>query len=162
MENSNNRDKKGEIIVFGEAVVENAIKKWLRGNRERNLKLIESAKEQLDMYGGVYPIANYFSGVAKIQLRDDDLEEALKQVFGAMQLLLNDTKFGDLKVLKSCREMLYFLAKEDDYFAFESSPAKTSLEELKEIIADINKTGPSKELLSKAFAHMDAFLSQQA
>jgi hypothetical protein len=154
-------EKRGEIIVFGKAVVDRALVDWLKGNREQDKGLIEKASERLDMYKEIYPIAKYFGGIAKIQLRDDGLEENLANVFQVLEQLLDGSELDSGQLLRSCREMLHYLSTEDEFFRCNyEMPLVPTLEEIKQVVVEINTKGIEKPLLAEAYAYIDAYLSR--
>lgn len=161
MRNSSNSKPEGKIIDFkeaGEAIVEKVVEGWYLGNRECDNDLIESSRKKLERWKDIFPIAKYFAGIVKIQLRDDRLEENITNVFQALEVLLNESEFNPGQLLKSCREMLLHLSEREKFFECNyEMPLIPTLEEVKQVVAEINRRGIQKQLLAELFAYIEAF-----
>ena len=161
MEKKSDDVKKGKIILFGKEVVENAVEKWQRGNELSDEQLIEESSRQLNLYKTIFPIARYFSAIAQIQLRNDQLVPRLQELFGAMEMLLDNPEMKNVTLLRSCRELMQFLAKHDKLFQLSDyRPEKVTMDTIKNTLAVINKEGLSQELFASLYEQITVLLGR--
>lgn len=161
MENNSEKKGDGKIIVFGKEVVDSAVEKWFRGNELNDEQLIEESSRQLEMYKTVFPIAQYFSAMAQIQLRNDKLVFHLKDLFEALELLLDNSELKNVALLRSCRELMRFLAEQDKLFPLSDyRPEEVSIGTVKNTLAIINKHGLNQALFVALYEQISALLGR--
>ncbi|MBD3156498.1 hypothetical protein GF369_01590 [Candidatus Peregrinibacteria bacterium] len=161
MEKKSDNPEKGKIILFGKEVVENAVEKWNRGNEIGDERLIEESSRQLKLYEEIFPIAQYFSAIAHIQLWNDTLVPRLQELFEALEILLNNSEVKNSTLLRSCREVMYFLAEQDRLYPLsDHRPENVTIHTVKNTLAIINKKGLSQELFTTLYEQISALLGR--
>lgn len=161
MEGDNGLSEKAGIISLQTRLVDKAVKAWYKGNRENNPDLIVEARCQLEHYKDIDLVAKYFAGAANLQLRDDDTEKHLTDVFEALEELLKSSRFDQEQLLKSCSEMLQFLTEVDELFLDNYEiPHVPTLEEVLQVLSEINKRGLDKGMLAEFYSYLNAYLGR--
>ncbi|MBA4337120.1 hypothetical protein C0416_05125 [bacterium] len=141
-----------EIIIFEKAVIGKALSIWKKGNMEKDDTAIRMASGRFEMMKDINPLAKYFGGVAKIQLRDGDLEKNLIDVFQSMDVIMQQSDADFDYLFRACKQMLYHLSSDDGFFDFDFvASSESTLDEVKKIISEINANGPQKKLLAKLY-----------
>ncbi len=149
-----------KIISLQDRIIKRAVSDWHKGNIEGDADLIERAGHQLEHFGLVSPIAKYFSAAANIQLMDNNTQEHLSEIFEALEVLLEHSESDNSQIIRSCKEILEFLAKRDGFFKddYRISFVPT-IQEIRYVLMDINNYGITVDSVAKLYTYLRAYLN---